>query len=106
VGVRPEVLDALESTEWFRAVSGGAGWATVSRDLVDPAVDFLVETDAERLLSASPIFPLRLDDPSRGFDTARCDDCGESVLERYLRDREGRRLCIRCDERRASLSRR
>jgi formylmethanofuran dehydrogenase subunit E len=105
VGVRPEVLDALESTEWFREVSGGASWATVSRDLVDPAVEFLLHEGAERLLAASPIFPLRLQEPARGFETARCEDCGESVLERYLTEREGRRLCVRCDERRQSLRR-
>jgi formylmethanofuran dehydrogenase subunit E len=106
VALRRGLLDGLESTEWFRRCAlSGAPWAEMPRDEVDPVSEFILTAAPEGLFAVSPPFPMGVEEARPGFDTAACDGCGESVLEGYLVDREGRRLCRRCDERAVAMRR-
>jgi formylmethanofuran dehydrogenase subunit E len=106
VALRRGLLDGLESTEWFRRCArSGAPWAEVPRDEVDPVSEFILGAAPEGLFAVSPPFPMGVEEARPGFESAVCDGCAEAVLAGYLVERDGRRLCLRCDERGAAMRR-
>ncbi len=98
------LVDGLESTAWFRQCErSGVPWFEVAREEVVPVAEFVLSAPAEQLFTVSPRFPMGVEDVPLGFVTSRCEACGEHALSRYLRERQGRRLCLRCDERAEAL---
>jgi formylmethanofuran dehydrogenase subunit E len=104
VSATPGLVDGLESTAWFRRCErSGAPWLEVGRDEVDPVAEYVLTAPAELLFAVSPRFPMGIEEAPPGFVTSRCEGCGEHALLTYLRERKGRRLCLRCDDRAAAL---
>lgn len=100
VAVRAAVGETVESSEWFRAVrAAGEPWAPVPSEVLEPIFRFVLETDDDRLFSASPIFPMEIEEGAPSFRTVPCQACGDLVLEPYVQRREDVQLCLRCAER-------
>lgn len=102
VAVLGSAGEVLESTEWFRVCqSTGEPWAPVPSEVLDPVLEFVLESAEDHLFSVSPIFPMEIEDGLPSFRTVRCHACGDLVLQAYVRESGDARLCLRCAERMA-----
>ncbi len=98
---RAEAIAALERSEWFRSCSVRGKFADACARLAGPVMDDILLAPDDALFTVSPVFPLRIEYPRPRFESVLCDGCGESVLASYVREIDGRRLCVACEERRA-----
>ena len=105
VTLRPEAIDRVEQSEWFRTCSSTGRFGGESDGVADPLIAEILAAPEERLFTVSPVFPLRIEHPAPSFESARCDACGESVLTAYIRENNRRRLCVACDERERARAR-
>jgi formylmethanofuran dehydrogenase subunit E len=71
----------------------------VPDEVVDPVIDQLMGAPQERILAVGPEFRISVEQQPETFATAVCPDCGELVIERYLRPDGNRMVCIPCLER-------
>jgi formylmethanofuran dehydrogenase subunit E len=101
---RPEAIDALEGSDWFRACRSRS-FVSACADLAGPVVDEILRSSEDALFAVSPVFPLGIESPPQRFESVACDACGERVLAPYIHDVGGRLLCVACDERRLNQTR-
>ncbi len=99
VSARPEALARLEQSEWFRACAEDGRFERSCEQLARPLVDELLASADEALFTVSDVFPLKIDYPHPRFESAVCEECGESVLASYVRRVDGQRVCVGCAER-------
>jgi formylmethanofuran dehydrogenase subunit E len=99
---RPETIARLERSEWFRACASSGRFAAECTNLAGPCTDELLSAPEDQLFAVGSVFPLRIEYPAPTFESVVCEACGENVLVSYVRDVEGRRLCIACAERRGA----
>lgn len=99
VSMRPEAIEHVEQSEWFRTCSATGRFGAGSDRTADPLIAEILAAPEERLFTVGPVFPLRIEHPTPSFESARCEACGESVLVAYIREADGRRLCVACEER-------
>lgn len=102
---RPATIATLERSEWFRTCSESRGFANACDHLAGPVADEILRASEDALFAVSPVFPLRIEYPHPTFESVECDACGENVLASYVREVEGRRLCVACEERRGFRTR-
>ncbi len=97
VATRNEVIKRNQESEFINFRKKGIPASKIPVDLIDPAVDFiLVETD-ENLFKIDPVQKGKLT-PGRphDFNTHICEECGEVMVERYARIKNGKTVCIPC----------
>lgn len=99
VTLRPEAIERVEQSDWFRTCSSTGRFGGGSDRAADPLIAEILAVPEERLFTVGPVFPLRIEHPAPSFESARCDACGESVLTAYVREAAGQRLCVACEER-------
>jgi formylmethanofuran dehydrogenase subunit E len=99
-----DTIAKIERSDWFRVCSSSGKFAGDCATVAGTVIEELLQASDEALFTVSPVFPLGIENPSRTFETVECDACGESVLASYARERDGRRLCVACDERRRIAS--
>jgi len=82
-------------------VQGGAATAE-ERDEFERRLrgvcDAILAAPAEEIFVVTPV-PSPPPEPARIHRSVPCDECGESVAEHRLVERDGKRLCIPCAER-------
>lgn len=105
VALRPEAIDHVEQSEWFRTCSATGRFGGGSDRAADPLIAEILAAPEERLFSVGLVFPLRIDHPSPSFASARCEACGEAVLATYIREVDGKGLCVACEERQRARAR-
>ncbi len=105
VSLRPEAIERVELSDWFRTCSSTGRFASTTDRAADPLIAEIVAASEESLFAVSPVFPLRIEHPVPTFESARCEACGESVLTTYIRELNGRHLCVACEERQRALAR-
>lgn len=99
VVTRPETIATLEQSDWFRACSASGKYANTCAGLANPVVEWILGAADDALFAVGPVFPLRLENEQPVFESVACDACGERVLASYVREVNGRRLCLSCEER-------
>lgn len=99
VALRPEAIERVEQSDWFRTCSSTGRFASETDRAADPLIAEIVAAPEERLFAVSPVFPLQVAHPGPTFESVRCEGCGESVLAPYVREVDGRDLCVACEER-------
>ncbi|GAO01508.1 fmdE, Molybdenum formylmethanofuran dehydrogenase operon [Anaeromyxobacter sp. PSR-1] len=99
VALRPEAIEGVEQSNWFRTCSSTGRFASETDRAANPLIAEIVAVPEETLFAVGPVFPLRIEHPDPTFESIRCDGCGESVLTTYVRKVDGRHLCVACEER-------
>lgn len=94
--LRNEAADAMGRYEFFRLRQQGVEPSRIPPEVAAPVVDFVLSQADEELFKVTelPDFTYR---PVKGsFNKGVCEVCGEYVFERYLRWKDGKRVCIAC----------
>jgi formylmethanofuran dehydrogenase subunit E len=94
-----ETIQKSKESEFIQYRKKGVPASKIDPDLVTPLVDFILSSPTENLFQVGPITESK---PAVGrphdFNTIICDECGETVVERYARLKNGNVVCMPCAE--------
>jgi formylmethanofuran dehydrogenase subunit E len=92
-----EAMQANKRTEFMHLRQAGTPPTQIAPAISEPLVARVMATPLEALLSVSEVFDYSLkEEVPHTFESVVCDECGEMVVERNARVRDGRVLCIPC----------
>ncbi len=99
VATRNEVIKRNQESEFIQFRKKGVPASKIDAALIDPAVDFILAESDENLFKIDPVQEIQLT-PGRphDFNTHICEECGEVMVERYTRIKNGKKVCIPCAE--------
>jgi formylmethanofuran dehydrogenase subunit E len=99
VATRNEVIKRNQESEFIQLRKKGIPASKIPSELIDPAVDFILAEPIENLYKVGPIVDVQVT-PGRphDFNTHICEECGEVMVERYARMKNGNLVCIPCAE--------
>lgn len=99
VATRNEVIKRNQESEFIQFRKKGVPASKIAPELIDPAVDFILSESDERLFKIGPVQEVKLTaGRPHDFNTHICEECGEVVVERYVRVKNGKFVCIPCAE--------
>jgi formylmethanofuran dehydrogenase subunit E len=99
VATRNEVIKRNQESEFIQFRKKGVPASKIDAALIDPAVDFILAESNENLFKIDPVQEIKLA-PGRphDFNTHICEECGEVMVERYARVKNGKVVCMPCAE--------
>lgn len=99
VATRNEVIKRNQQSEFIQYRKKGVPASKIAPELIEPAVDFILAESTEKLFNIGPIQEVKVT-PGRphDFNTHICEECGEIMVERYTRIKNGKKVCIPCAE--------
>lgn len=97
VATRNEVIKRNQESEFIQFRKKGVPASKIDIALVDPAVDFILAEPDEKLFKINPVQEGKVT-PGRphDFNTQICEECGEVMVERYARIKNGKTVCMEC----------
>jgi len=93
---RAEVMEETKRTEFIAQRKAGIPPTMIPQELSQPLVDRVMSMPDEQLLKISDVFDYPWNSPEHTFDSVVCEGCGELVVERNARVKDGRVMCIPC----------
>ena len=99
VVTRPETIKRSQESEFIQFRRKGVPASQIDTALVDPLVDFIMNSTADELFIIEPVKETKLS-PGRphDFNSIICSECGEVAVERYARVKNGKIVCMPCAE--------
>ena len=99
VVTRNEATRRNQESEFIQLRKKGVPASKIDPSLAAPMVDFILAEPAANLYIIEPVLENKLS-PSRphDFNTQVCSVCGEIMVERYARMKNGKTVCIPCAE--------
>ena len=96
---RAEAMQKNKETEFMALRKAGVSPTKIDPTLSEPLVESVMNAPLEQLLIVSEVFDyLWKDEFPHTFESVVCEECGEMVVERNARIKNGRILCIPCSE--------
>lgn len=90
---------AMRQTRFFQEYRmKGVPASRVPDEVVDPMIEQVMNAPEADLLAVGERFQTVVEKKPESFEVATCDACGEAVVEKYLRVRGGKHVCIPCQE--------
>lgn len=99
VATKNEVIERNQKSEFIQYRMNGVPASQIAPELIEPAVDFILAEPIENLFNISQVEEIKMT-PRRphDFNTHICEECGEVVVERYVRIKNGKKVCMPCAE--------
>ncbi len=99
VATRNEVIRRNQESEFIQYRKNGVPASQIAAELIEPALDYILSEPTENLFNIGPVQETKLT-PGRkhDFNAHVCEECGEMVVERYARIKNGKKVCIPCAE--------
>ena len=97
VVTRPETIQISKESEFIGFRKKGVPASKIDSALVDPMVEMMMAAPAEQLFIIEPVGETKLPAPrAHDFNTHICTECGEVMVERYARIKDGKVVCMVC----------
>ena len=99
VVTKPETIQRSKESEFIRYRQQGVPASKIDTSLAEPLIEMMLAAPAEEIFDIGPVTEATLP-PARphDFNTVICAQCGEVVVERYARIRNGQIVCMPCAE--------
>lgn len=89
----------MKQTRFFQEYRmKGVPPSKVPDEVVDPLIQQVIGAPEGQILLVGPEQRVQVEKKEESFATRPCDDCGEMVVEKYLRVLGEKRVCIPCQE--------
>ena len=96
IALRNEFQDKLAPHEFFKYRKQGIEPSSIPAGVCEDIIKVVLDASDEELFKVV-VLPDFTYKPVKGsFNKASCEMCGEYVFERYLRVKDGKRICIPC----------
>jgi len=98
VRVVPKAAAMQKSKEsrFMEMRKSGIPASDVPAEVADPLVEMVVNAPDDQLLDIGPVFQYEWKDGPHTFETRVCSSCGEMVVERNMRVKDGQAVCLPC----------
>lgn len=97
VVTRPETIQKSKESEFIGYRKKGVPASQIEPTLVDPLIEMMMSAPAEQLFIIEPVGETKLPTPrAHDFNTQICTECGEVMVERYARIKDGKIVCMVC----------
>lgn len=93
---KAEVMQKNKETEFMKMRKSGVPASQVPEEVVQPLFERVVNASYEQIFNHSEVFQYDWKDEPHTFETIVCAGCGEMVVERNARVKDGQILCIPC----------
>ncbi|MDZ7778017.1 MAG: FmdE family protein [Bacteroidales bacterium] len=94
--LKNEFQDKLAPHEFFKYRKQGVEPSEIPAEVSEDIIDIVLNASVDELFTIE-MLPNFVYKPVKGsFAKAKCEVCGEYVFERYLRVKDGKKVCIPC----------
>jgi formylmethanofuran dehydrogenase subunit E len=94
--LRNEFQDKLAPHEFFDYRKKGIEPSLIPENVCDDIINIVLTATEEELFIITEIPDFTYKPVKGSFAKAKCEVCGEYVFERYLRVKDGKKVCITC----------
>jgi formylmethanofuran dehydrogenase subunit E len=99
VVTKPETIQKSKESEFIGFRKQGIPASKIDAKYVDSMVAMMMSAPAEALFQIGEVVDVKLPTPRpHDFNTVTCTQCGEVVVERYARIKNGQVVCMPCAE--------
>jgi formylmethanofuran dehydrogenase subunit E len=93
---KTEAMMKSKQSKFMEMRKSGTPASQIPAEIADPLVEMVSNAPDEMLLKIGEVFPYELQESAHTFESVVCDRCGEMVVERNARLKEGKIVCIPC----------
>ncbi len=94
--LKADFLDEFGKREFFTYRKRGIEPSGIPAPVTQEAIDWTLSLADEAIFAVQPRPDFQYQPPKGSFNKARCSVCGEYVFERYVREQNGKPVCIPC----------
>ncbi len=94
--LKNEFADKLAPHEFFKYRKKGIEPSEIPEDIRQDIINMVLEASNEELFEVTMRPDFEYTQVKGSFAKAKCEACGEYVFERYLRVKDGKKVCIPC----------
>jgi len=99
VVTKPETIQKSKESEFIGFRKQGIPASKIDAKYVDSMVEMMLSAPAEALFNIGEVVEVKLPTPRpHDFNTVTCTQCGEVIVERYARIKNGQVVCMPCAE--------
>lgn len=99
IALKNEFQDKLAPHEFFKFRKQGIEPTEIPEEIRNNIIDIVLNASDEELFTVTILSNFKYTPVKGSFNKASCELCGEYVFERYLRVKDGKKVCISCSER-------
>ncbi len=99
--LKNEFQDKLAPHEFFKFRKQGIEPSEIPENVRKDIIDIVLNATVEELFNVSILHDFKYTPVKGSFNKAKCEVCGEYTFERYLREKDGKKVCIPCSGREA-----
>jgi formylmethanofuran dehydrogenase subunit E len=93
---KTEVMMKNKQSKFMELRKSGVPASQVPAEIADPLVEMVSNAPDDMLFNIGEISPFEPRTPDHTFESVICSRCGEMVVERNARLKEGKAVCIPC----------
>lgn len=99
IALKNEFSDRLSTHEFFKYRKQGIEPSDIPENVLDDVIKVVLDATNEELFNVKMLPDFKYEPVKSSFNKAKCEICGESVFERYIRHKDNKIVCIPCSER-------
>lgn len=96
--LRNEFSDTLSPHEFFKYRKKGVEPSDIPQEVRQDIINMVLKATDDELFKVEMLPEFQYEPPKSSFNKEKCEVCGEYVFERYLRVKNGKKVCIPCSE--------
>ncbi len=96
IALKNEFADSLAPHEFFKFRKKGIQPSEIPEDVRQDIINRVLKATDEELFNVKMLPDFKYTPLKGSFNKTKCEVCGEYVFERYLRIKDGKKVCIPC----------
>jgi len=96
IALKNEFADSLAPHEFFKYRKKGVEPSDIPEEVRSDIINMVLKATNEELFNVTMLPDFEYKPLKNVFAKAKCEVCGEYVFERYLRVKDGKKVCIPC----------
>jgi len=97
--LKNEFQDKMAPHEFFKYRKQGIEPSEIPENVRLDIINMVLNATEDELFNITVLKDFKYTPVKGSFNKAKCEVCGEYVFERYLRVKDGKKVCISCSER-------
>lgn len=96
IALKNEFQDKLAPHEFFKYRKQGIEPSQIPEDVRLDIINIVLNATEEELFNVTILPDFKYEPVKGSFNKAKCEVCNEYVFERYLRVKDGKKVCVSC----------
>jgi formylmethanofuran dehydrogenase subunit E len=96
IALKNEFQDKLAPHEFFKYRKQGIEPSAIPEEVRADIINIVLNATEDELFNTTILPDFKYEPVKGSFNKAKCEICGEYVFERYLRVKDGKKVCVTC----------